>query len=54
MKEKFCLIVFVLSAFFMFGVIGGIERGQSLKNIWACLVLLAIMYVSYKIGFKEN
>lgn len=54
MKEKVCVIAFVLSAFIALGIVSGIECGQPSKNVWACLIPFAVMYVSYKIGFKEN
>ena len=53
MKEKVCVWVFVLSALAVLGIISGIECGQPSKNVWACLIPFAVMYVSYKIGFKE-
>lgn len=50
MKRKICGIVFAICMVLVFGVMGKIECGEPMCNIWWCIPLLATMWASGRIG----
>lgn len=49
MKKTLCIIAFLASVFALFGIVGGVENGETLRNMIWCLPCVVIMFVSAKI-----
>ena len=50
MKKKICAAVFGISLFLIIGLVGGVECGEPLSNLFWCLPLGVAMLVSAVIG----
>ena len=50
--EKFAIFGFILSFVLMLGIVGGIENGQPIENIWWCVPCLIFSFVSAKFANK--
>ena len=50
MKKKICGAVFGISLFLIIGLVGGVECGEPLSNLFWCLPLGLAMWVSAVIG----
>ena len=46
MKQKISFAVFVLSLILNIGIIGGVECGEPLSNLWWCVPLFLVTAVS--------
>ncbi len=54
MKKTICGVIMFASLFLMLGIVGGVEHGKSVANMWWCVPLLATMWVSGRIGELFN
>lgn len=50
MKKLICGAISFASLFLIYGIVGGVEHGESLANMLWCIPLLLVMYVSGRIG----
>lgn len=50
MKKLICAVIIAISLFLILGIVGGIEQGLPMANMWWCIPLFVVMWVSGCIG----
>ena len=50
MKKKICGFVFVISFFLLIGIVGGVDCGEPVSNMFWCIPCLGAMWGSAIIG----
>lgn len=50
MKAIICRILFFIGFCSILGIIGGIDNGEPLTNIWWVVPIVLVMWVSNKVG----
>ena len=50
MKAIICRVIFLIGICLIFGIIGGIDNGEPLSNIWWSIPIVLVMWVSAKVG----
>jgi hypothetical protein len=46
MKKKICGVVFVISFFLLVGIVGGVDCGEPVTNMFWCIPCLGAMWLS--------
>lgn len=54
MKQKFFTVLSVLCVVLMIGIVGGVENGEPLSNMFWCIPLMALAYVFAVMGEFTN
>lgn len=50
MIKKICGVLFVVGVFLILGIIGGVDNGEPLSNMWWCVPVMFVMWVLAKVG----
>ena len=54
MKQKFFIVMSVLCIVLMIGIVGGVENGEPLSNMFWCIPLCVLAYVFALMGEYTN